>query len=110
MRSLATIIIGISAGERHMRRGAPRLLPALLALLFGLLLSSVVQAQAPPRINFDHLTTGFELIGQHLPQHSVDPQCPRVRGCAPSHCLLLSSGRPRGAERRPQVRAISRSS
>jgi hypothetical protein len=43
---------------------AQRLL-ALLALLLGGWLAGATQAAAPVRSSFDHLTTGFELLGQH---------------------------------------------
>jgi len=38
---------------------------ALLALLLGSWLAGSTQAAAPVRSSFDHLTTGFELLGQH---------------------------------------------
>jgi hypothetical protein len=45
-------------------RRASRVL-ALLAVLLGCSLAPLTQAAAPPRSSFDHLTTGFELLGQH---------------------------------------------
>jgi hypothetical protein len=42
-----------------------RRLLALLTLSLGCALSPATQAAAPQRSAFDHLTTGFELLGQH---------------------------------------------
>jgi hypothetical protein len=42
-----------------------KLLAALLALLLGCTLAPATPAAAPQRSSFDHLTTGFELLGQH---------------------------------------------
>ncbi|MBV8402880.1 MAG: hypothetical protein JO203_01685, partial [Gammaproteobacteria bacterium] len=39
--------------------------PLLLALLLGALLVPAAAAPPPVRTQFDHLTTGFELLGQH---------------------------------------------
>jgi len=46
---------------------APKAQPllALLALLLCCTLAPATQAAAPQRSSFDHLTTGFELLGQH---------------------------------------------
>jgi hypothetical protein len=38
---------------------------ALLALLLGCTLAPATEAAGPQRSSFDHLTTGFELLGQH---------------------------------------------
>src|SRR5215472_4803 len=45
--------------------GSPWRVLALLALLLGGLLAPCAQAQPPLRPPFDHMTTGFELLGQH---------------------------------------------
>ena len=49
------------------RTAAPKTQPllALLALLACCTLAPATQAAAPQRSSFDHLTTGFELLGQH---------------------------------------------
>src|SRR5215469_9979895 len=48
------------AAARRVRRA-----PALLAVLLGCTLAPATPAAGPQRSSFDHLTTGFELLGQH---------------------------------------------
>ena len=57
---------------------------ALLALLLGSWLAGATQAAAPVRSSFDHLTTGFELLGQH-----------RDLPCESCHVNAIFKGTPR---------------
>jgi hypothetical protein len=49
----------------HTAAPKPQWRLALLALLLGCVLAPMAQAAPPQRSSFDHLTTGFELLGQH---------------------------------------------
>jgi hypothetical protein len=53
-----------ATGTHRARARAQRLL-ALLLLLVACVLAAPARAAAPQRSSFDHLTTGFELLGQH---------------------------------------------
>src|SRR5215469_4654168 len=64
--------------------GAFRGTLALLALLLGSVLAPHVQAAPTGRAPFDHLTTGFELLGQH-----------RDLPCESCHANAIFKGTPR---------------
>src|SRR6516165_10712711 len=57
---------------------------ALLAVLLGCTLAPATPAAAPQRSSFDHLTTGFELLGQH-----------RDLPCESCHANAIFKGTPR---------------
>ena len=57
--------VQVSIRSPRAASGSPWRVLALLALLLGGLLAPRAQAQPPLRPAFDHLTTGFELLGQH---------------------------------------------
>src|SRR5215472_6730859 len=55
----------VSIRSSRAASGSPWRALALVVLLLGGLLAPHAQAQPPVRPQFDHMTTGFELLGQH---------------------------------------------